>query len=256
MNDRDEPPFAEERRRMIVELVSTNGRVRIGELARTLNVTEPTVRKDLARLEQAHQLRRTHGGAIAVSQTEPAFDDRLGANPEAKTAIATECLRLIEPGHSVYFDSGTTVLRIAELLSVQNVSVLTSGLAAAMAVGDKQAIRHTLLGGQVRPAGGSVSGPLAVQNLKQFSVGTAFIGVTGITAEGITVADYLEAQLKAAVIDRSARVVVPLDASKVGAVDFATVVGLDRIDTVVTHDATDELRAICAPHGIQIIDAA
>lgn len=248
--------FGEERRNAILDLVTSRGRVRIGDLARELGVTEPTVRKDLARLERARKLQRTHGGAIAAqSFPERSFDEKRSAHAEAKTAIAQACLDLVGVGDAVYLDSGTTVLRIAELLNVPQVNVVTNGLAAAMAVGDAPSIRHTLLGGQARPAGGSVSGPLAVQNLQQFTVDTAFLGVTGVTEAGITVADFAEAQLKAAVIERARRVVVPLDASKVGVTDFASVAPLDRIDTIVTLDASEQLVHLCSRASIELIDA-
>jgi DeoR/GlpR family transcriptional regulator of sugar metabolism len=248
--------FAEERRQRIVDQVTRDGRVRIADLARTLGVTEPTIRKDLARLEREHLLQRTHGGAITPIGGEPDFNDRKIAQPEAKTAIATACVGLIERGASVFLDSGTTVLRIAELLPNMPLNVLTSGLAAATAVGDKSGVRHTLLGGQVRPAGGSVSGPLAVENLHRFTMDIAFIGVTGVTADGVTVADFAEAQLKREVIGRSRRVVVALDATKVGAVDYATVSSLDAIDTIVTLNASEQLQQLCADANVELIDAA
>ena len=84
---------------------------------------------------------------------------------------------------------------------------------------------------------------------------TAFIGVTGLTADGITVADHSEAQLKAAVLGRARRVVVPMDVSKLGINDFALVAPLDAVDTVVTVDAPPELVELCAEHGVELVDA-
>ena len=54
-----EHAFGEERRERIVAVVNARGRVRIGELAREVAASEPTVRKDLALLERAGLLRRT-----------------------------------------------------------------------------------------------------------------------------------------------------------------------------------------------------
>jgi DeoR family fructose operon transcriptional repressor len=100
-----------------------------------------------------------------------------------------------------------------------------------------------------------VAGALAVENLARFTVSTAFIGVTGLTADGITVADHNEAQLKAAVLDRARRVVVPVDASKIGISDFALVAPLDVVDMVVTADAPPGLAELCARHGVELVDA-
>src|ERR1700730_5122138 len=58
---------------------------------------------------------------------------------------------------------------------------------------------------------GGISGPLALEIVNQFAIATAFIGASGITDEAITVADYNEAQLMAAIIKRAQRVIFPMD---------------------------------------------
>ncbi len=251
-----EHAFGEERRDRIVAVVTARGRVRIGELAREVAASEPTVRKDLALLERAGLLRRTHGGALALRPpAERPFVDRLDREAEAKTAIARVCVDLVADGDAIYLDSGTTTLRIAELLTARNVNALTNGIAVAAALAEKPTVRHTLLGGVLRPSAGAVAGALAVENLARFTVSTAFIGATGLTEDGITVADHNEAQLKAAVLGRARRVVVPVDASKIGISDFAHVAPLDAVDTVVTSDAPSGLAELCARHGVELIDA-
>jgi len=251
-----EHAFGEERRERIVAVVNARGRVRIGELAREVAASEPTVRKDLALLERAGLLRRTHGGALALRPpAERSFSDRLGRDAEAKTAIARVCIDLVADGDAVYIDSGTTTLRIAELLTARNVNALTNGIAVAAALAEKPTVRHTLVGGVLRPSAGAVAGALAVENIARFSVSTAFIGVTGLTADGISVADHSEAQLKAAVLGRARRVVVPMDVSKLGINDFALVAPLDAVDMVITVDAPPELVELCAEHGVELVDA-
>ncbi|HWN32931.1 MAG TPA: DeoR family transcriptional regulator, partial [Pseudonocardia sp.] len=89
----EKPVFAEERRSRILAVVETQRRVRIAELVSLLNVSEPTVRKDLSVLEQHRLLRRTHGGAIAVQpRFEPSIDDRGALHGAAKDLIAGACL--------------------------------------------------------------------------------------------------------------------------------------------------------------------
>jgi len=252
-----EHAFGEERREQIVSMVNTRGRVRIGELAREVAASEPTVRKDLALLERAGLLRRTHGGALALKPpAERPFADRLGRDAEAKTAIARVCVDLVADGDSIYLDSGTTTLRIAELLTARHVNALTNGIAVAATLAEKPTVRHTLVGGVLRPSAGAVAGALAVENVTRFSVSTAFIGVTGLTADGITDADHNEAQLKTAVLARARRVVVPVDPSKFGISGFAHIAPLDAVDTVVTVDAPLALVELCARRGVELVDAA
>lgn len=95
-----------------------------------------------------------------------------------------------------------------------------------------------------------------MENLQRFTLDIAFIGISGLTADGITVLDFSEGQLKSAVIARSRRVVVPVDSSKIGVVDFARMAPLRSVHCVVTANASAKLIAYCNEAGIDLIDAA
>lgn len=256
--------FAEERHARILELLGERGHVRTSELAELLRVTEPTVRKDVADLARQQLLHRTHGGAMAARPAfEPDLPARVTRNAEAKTRIARACLVLITDGDAVFLDGGSTVLRIAELLVdasaaalARNVNVLTNALAVAQTLANQAGLRHTVLGGTYRPAGGCFIGPLTLSDLEGFTVNVAFIGVTGLSDMGFTVADLNEAQVKAAVVDRARRVVVVMDHSKLGAADFAKVCNLDAIDVLVTDEPNEYLATLCHEAGVELVSAA
>lgn len=253
-----EPPvFAEERRQRIADIVAAHGRVRLSELVETLGVTEPTIRKDLSALEGRRLLRRTHGGAISVqaSSSERSMDDRSLLNRAAKQAIAEACQGEINVGDSVFLDTGTTVEAVAAHLGPLDISVLTNALGVAELVAQQPTIRHTLVGGQLRPLGKSLTGPVALDNLSRFNVDVAVIGATGLTQDGIFVADLGEAQIKQSVVDRARRVILALDSTKFGQTDFVTVCGLDRIDTIVTDRAPREVREWCERFQIALVVA-
>lgn len=250
--------FAQERQARILDLLTVRGRIRNSELAELLGVAEPTVRKDVADLARRRRLTRVHGGAIALRPVfEPDLDTRATRNAEAKTKIARACAALVATGDAVFIDSGTTALRIAELLAdtPRNVNILTNALPVAQMLADRPGARHTVLGGAYRPAGGCFTGPLAVANLGEFTVNIAFLGVTGLTEHGLTVADLAEAQVKRAAADRARRVVVAMDRTKLGTADFAQVCRLDAVSTIVTDRPGDYLRALCRDRGVELIDA-
>jgi DeoR family fructose operon transcriptional repressor len=248
-----EPVFAEERRQRIVDSVNAQGRVRLAQLVEALGVTEPTIRKDLDDLQRRRLLRRTHGGAIAVqAHLEVPLRDRSRQHRDAKRRIAEACRTEIARAASIFLDSGTTVEGIAEGLDHLDVNVLTNALGVAGLVADRPGVRHTLIGGQVRALGGSLVGPVALDNLARFSVDIAFIGASGLTEDGITVADVAEAQIKQAVIDRARRVILAMDSSKFGTNDFVTVCGLDRIDMIITEQATDDAARWCQAHQVAL----
>jgi DeoR/GlpR family transcriptional regulator of sugar metabolism len=256
--------FAEERHARILALLDERGRVRNTELAMLLGVTEPTIRKDVADLARQGRLHRTHGGALAMRPAiEPDMPARVVRNPEVKTRIARACLAMISPGDAVYLDTGSTVLRIAELLvdaidagtGPRNVNVLTNAMPVAGAIADRSGVRHTVLGGTYRPAGECFVGPLTLADLDSFTVNIAFLGVTGLTAQGLTVADLNEAQVKRTVISRARRVVVAMDSSKLGAADFARVCSLDEVSAIVTDAPNPYLQQLCQENDVELVDA-
>jgi DeoR family fructose operon transcriptional repressor len=263
--DTTEPVFADERQQRIAQYVAARGRARIGDLAAEFAVTEQTVRKDLRVLHDHGVLKRTHGGAIALHKlVDRDLATREATHPGAKERIARACLGLLSDGDATYFDSGTTVSGIARALvsgnraggaPLQNLSILTCALDVAGEIADLPSVEHVLLGGQLRSQSGAVVGALALENLQRFTVEIAFIGVSGFSSDGISVATVAEAQVKAAAIERARHVVVPFDSSKAGATDFARICGLDEIDTVVMDRATAEIEELCRAHEIRLIVA-
>ncbi|MHB1599908.1 MAG: DeoR/GlpR family DNA-binding transcription regulator [Acidimicrobiales bacterium] len=266
----DRPIFADERRRLILEIVNARGRVRVRELADLVGVTEPTIRKDVTDLDGQRLLRRTHGGAIAIRPAyEPSVSARVETNARGKRAIARACLAEIREGDAVFLDSGTTMIALAEALRSgapapgepafpprpANVNVLTNALEVARLLAPVPGIRHTVLGGQYRMAGDCLVGPLAVDALQRFTLNIAFIGVSGFAETGFTVADVNDAQVKIAVMERARRVIVPMDHTKIGAADFIKVCDPDRIDTVVTDEDNPHLRQMCDEHGVHLVVA-
>ena len=256
--------FADERRDQIAQLVAVRGRVRIAELVAQFGVTDPTIRKDLAALERQNLLKRTYGGAIAQHQiVSRDLPGRAAAAVEEKKAIAQACLDLIADGDTIFLDSGTTIEQIALALAERRrtdgnaprVTVLTNSLAVTQAVAETPGIEHVVLGGRFRPVGGTFVGPLTLQTVERFTPQTAFISVSGLSAEGITVVDLDEAHLKAAVIERAGRVVVAADHSKVGAIDFAPVCPLSDIDIIVTDRTSQELESLCKTADVQLATA-
>ena len=107
--------MAEERRRQIVELLSSEGRVRVEELARRFDVSVVTIRKDLVELEDRGLLQRTHGGAVYVhkSRFSLSFLEKLQLQSQEKQAIATAAMQYIKEGDTLILDAGSTALALA-----------------------------------------------------------------------------------------------------------------------------------------------
>lgn len=250
--------FPDQRQAYIAHVVANQGKVRVSQLTEHFGISEPTVRKDLSVLEQKGLLKRTHGGAVSVRPPmEQEVASRQARNWEAKVAIARAAVLLLSPGEAVFLDNGSTIQQIAQAIvsSGLRLTVVTDATAVAAAVAEAPGLTHILLGGQLRKLSDCLVGPLATENLKMFQIGTAFIGASGISECGLTVADLSESRLKAAVVDQAHRVIVPVDHSKIGLSDFVKVCELNEIDGIVTDKHTEYLETLCRTHGIELICA-
>ena len=85
-------------RKIKTSLLLKKKKVTVKELAGTLYVSEPSVRRDLARLENQNLIKRIHGGAMieetAISKNKIPFKVRELEESSAKIIIAKEAVKL------------------------------------------------------------------------------------------------------------------------------------------------------------------
>jgi DeoR/GlpR family transcriptional regulator of sugar metabolism len=108
--------LSEEPRREIVELLQTDGRVLVSDLARHLRTSLITIRKDLAVPHHQGELERTHGGALPLKTgalKECSLHQKEGMHRRDKLRIAETAAHLIRQGQVIIPDSGTTTTVIA-----------------------------------------------------------------------------------------------------------------------------------------------
>jgi DeoR family fructose operon transcriptional repressor len=245
--------YAPERHQQILATARAEGRVDVNRLAEDLDVTPETIRRDLTVLERHGLLRRVHGGAIPVERLgfEPGIADREAKMAVEKERIAKAALDELPDGGAVILDAGTTTVRLAELLPVdRELTVVTHALPVAMALAMRPGITLHLVGGTVRGRTLAAVGAWAERELADIHADVAFLGTNGLSVEhGLTTPDLAEAAVKRALVTNARRTVVLTDHSKIGRVDFALVVPLSAVDTVIT-DAGAE------PELVEEIEAA
>lgn len=235
--------YAPERHQQILATARADGRVDVNRLAEDLDVTPETIRRDLTVLERHGLVRRVHGGAIPVERLgfEPGIADREGRFAGEKERIAKAALDELPDGGAVIFDAGTTTVRLAELLPLdRELTVVTHALPVAMVLATRPGITLHLVGGTVRGRTLAAVGSWAERELADIHADVAFLGTNGLSVEhGLTTPDLAEAAVKRALVANARRTVVLTDHSKIGRVEFAHVVPLSAVDTVITDSGTD-----------------
>lgn len=209
------------RREAINQYIQSKGEVRLADLeARFPEVSSMTIRRDLALLESRGKVVRIRGGAKSLAHLsmikEAAYTQRQMENTSAKLTIAQKAARFASSGRSVYIDSGTTCMCLAQQLPDQNLFVLTPAPNVALELVRNSSYKISLTGGQLNRETLTLSGFNATEYVKGLNVDLAFIGASAFSlSNGFSCGDFYEAELKKLIIRKAQQVIILMDASKI-----------------------------------------
>jgi DeoR family transcriptional regulator, fructose operon transcriptional repressor len=228
------------------------------ELAKHVDASVSTVRRDLTLLEGSGNLKRTHGGARVVTPKtdEFTFSSRDTHQLTEKEAIGKACAELITPGQSVIIDAGTTVYHVARHLEEKAPHIVTNSLPVANLFAGANRLEVVLTGGVIYPRLGVLVGPLTVEALKTIHADVAIMSGGGIALEGVSNSHGLLIDIQRAMINAAQKVIFCLDHTKFGRQSVLPLCALDCIDIVVTdNQAPHELVAQLRGKNIEVIVA-
>jgi DeoR/GlpR family transcriptional regulator of sugar metabolism len=240
------------RRQSLLDLLSKQPSLRVSELAKTLEVSEGTIRNDLNALELEGRLKHVHGGAVLNNQDQfqnNSFLLRFQQNPVEKLSIAREAATLIKDGDSVLLDASSTAFYLARVLSERKrLRVMTNGFEVARELAHNSSNTVILIGGVVNDDSSSVTGLLSEHIIEELHIQRAFVSCSGFTLQrGMTEVHLGEAQLKRKAIESAQQVIALIDSSKFGKEDLTPFARPDQIahlitDSKLTFEWTEKLK--------------
>jgi len=228
----------EKRQQLILDRLARDGAAAIATLAKSLNVSRETVRRDLNALAERQLLTKTHGGALA-QQEEPSLSARIEVNAAGKRRIALAAARLVDDGASLIIDCGSTTQALAKaLLQHRRLTVYTNDLNVARLLSRRNGNVIHLLGGQMLEHEDATAGWETVAQVAQYHVDIAFVGVSAIGDDG-TLTDYQRAgaELRSRMLCAAKMPVLLADQTKFGQMKPVTVANLDRARRLITDRA-------------------
>jgi len=235
--------FSAERRQLILEMVRTNGAVAVRELARAVDTSEVTVRRDLKQLEAAGLLGRQHGGAVATDAMrrlnhEQSYSEKSHVAAEEKAAIADLAAALVFEGDAIGLGAGTTTQALARrLMWFDDLTVMTNSLLVAQTLARSAGVDVVVTGGSLRGSILALVGSEAERSLSTLRIRRAFISGNGFSLErGLSTPNALVAGVDRALVAAAEEVVVLVDHTKVGVETMVQTVPVDKIDHLVTSD--------------------
>jgi DeoR/GlpR family transcriptional regulator of sugar metabolism len=237
MHDHSVTELPSLRRQKILLILERDGKVMASELSQHFAVSEDTIRRDLAELDNAGLVQRVHGGALPrPKDTGKDYFTRLDETDEVKIRLAQLAAQKVKDGQIVLFDSGSTTLQIARALRADvSITAVTASPMIAIALSEFKEVKVILAGGQLNRRTMSAGGHETLRMLAGVRADLAFTGVCAIHPEvGITSLYFDEVPVKQAMLDGAARVIAVTTADKLGAVEPFVVASCSRLHTLIT----------------------
>lgn len=232
----------EERFQYILERLSKDQKVLLGDLSEELEVSDYTIRRDLKELADQGLLKTVRGGAVPHSPIPHHFSERLTYGKEFKQIIAQKALPLLKKGQVVLFDGGTSTLAIAGILPEElNITVITNSFPIASVLENHPNIEVLFAGGRLYKSAFTTVGHETVRFFQNIRADLCFLGICSIHPElGVTTINYEESEVKRSMVEASRQVVAVSMKERINTAEPYFICPSDDIDLIITDASPDE----------------
>ena len=166
-----------EREKEILKLLLANKRVTVDELSQRLFTSESSVRRDLARLEKQHLIKRVHGGAVleenSISTLKIPFVIRELEQSDEKIKIAKRAISYINDYDVIFLDASSSAYSLIPFLAIKALSKL-----------GEYGIKAISTGGELLPACQSLVGADACETVKTYNANSVFFSCRAVSNDG------------------------------------------------------------------------
>lgn len=226
-------PF--ERQQRILQFLEGKNPASMEEIARNLYVSNATVRRDVAAMEEKGLVKRIYGGVLLsgrVNEVIP-LDLRDGEHAEIKDLLAKKASETVFDGATILLDASSTVYRMMRYLKkFKNLKIITNNLRI---LNHAEQFNGTIYctGGTYDPKNQVLYGPFAEQFLEGISADLFFFSSQGITEDGeITDPSEAETVLRKKMLRRARKSYFLCDGSKIGKQNLFTLCTKDEVSGI------------------------
>jgi DeoR family transcriptional regulator, fructose operon transcriptional repressor len=251
--------FSDERRQEIFKMLEQNGRVLAKDLACKFELSIDSIRRDLTIMEEQGLLKRTHGGAIPVTNVRKMAEPpsiRYGEGNNYHNAIAKLAISYIQENQTVFIGGAAIhYVMLKYLPKTFPFTVVTHSVEIAYYLRDMENIETYVIGGKMKRSG-NMTDSLANENARRFMVDLCFATAGGISSKGLSTATPEVAVFYKTVFDNSRMVVALIEHEKFGSDLFSGMYPLKNLHMIITDEETPEDKIqMIRGHGVEIIVA-
>ena len=224
-----------ERQNEILKWLKENKTAGVNELAKELFVSEATIRRDLAEMKSMGLVERSHGGALLPENAEEiSIFFRMEKNANEKERAATKALPYIPPFKSLFIDSSSTALALAERLDLSFKTVVTNNLQTAIQLSKKPNLNLILLGGNVHFNTNSATGSWTARQLEDFAFDLMISSCAAVIGDATFERSLDQKEIKRAAFMRCKQKILLIDHTKFSAHGTYRLAALSDYDLVIT----------------------
>lgn len=227
-----------DRLRLLADTLKTQGVLHLRDAATLLQVSEMTVRRDIA----ATPGQFTYLGGYIVSASDVpnasgyTIEHEKDHFAQAKAEASAVAASLLAHDETIFIDCGTTLVALARLIPADmRLTVVCYSLNVAEVLRRKTNVRMILLGGEYMPSSDSFASDESVETLRRMGINKAFLSAGGVDeARGVTCWNFHEVAIKQAAMASAVERHLVVDQSKIGKVKAVRFSRLDEFDSIMT----------------------
>lgn len=227
-----------EREKQILEILLKENKVSVKQLAKTLFISEPSVRRDLQSLEKQNLIKRIHGGAIleetALSKNKIPFFIGEYEQSSAKAMISKKAINLISDNDVIFLDASTSCYYLIPFLaSKRNLTVITNGVKALTKLAE-YGINTISTGGNLVNSCLALVGEEAYKTIDTYNANIALFSCRGISDDGyLTDISPEENNIRKKMIARAKKSYLLCAREKIGKAYYHNLCHIDDITGVI-----------------------
>ena len=247
-----------ERHQKIIDLVNSEERVEVKELARRMGVSAVTIRKDLDFLAGKSLLVKEHGYAARYREEDQT--NRFSLQYDLKMEIARAAAAMVKSGEVIMIESGSTCALLAAEIAAsgRDITVITNSAFIASFISGKGDSRVILLGGEYQKESQVMVGPLVRVCAATFHVDKLFAGADGFDpAYGFTAGDLMRTDAIKAMAEAARHTIVLADHTKFEGNANILFEGLEDLNVIITDQKLpEEMESFASRRKIEVLYSA
>lgn len=226
------------RRNDLLDIITREHTTNIHILAKQLNVSEMSIRRDCHVLQNMGKIKISFG---KIEYSELNTSEQKGNKIDLiNSKIAQIAIDYIHDGQTIFINSSTTAIRVLDYLGDRAVNILTNNLRGI----DKKINSESnliLSGGEIRNNSNILTGDIALNSFNNVRASISLIGCGGFDIEtGITTTNIHEAQINRVIINNCEKLIVLTNFKKINKTTNFTVGSIKDVDILITDVYADE----------------